>query len=80
MVRVCAWFGVDDSLGLLVLGEAITHLNKNDEPPSVPLCLHTEHLQLLHREVILIHKFNEYFFPLLKTQKFRLGAAVLLIH
>lgn len=40
LVRVCAWFGVDDSLGLLGLGEAITPLNKNDEPPSEPLCLH----------------------------------------
>lgn len=38
-VWVDAWFGVGDSLGLLGLGEAITHLNKNDEPPSEPLCL-----------------------------------------
>lgn len=39
-VWVDAWFGVGDSLGLLGLGEAITHLNKNDEPPSEPLCFH----------------------------------------
>lgn len=38
-VLVDAWFGVGDSLGLLGLGEAITHLNKNDEPPSEHLCL-----------------------------------------
>lgn len=59
LVRVCAWFGVDDSLGLLGLGEAITPLNKNDEPPSEPLCLHAYHLQLLHWEVIRIHKFTK---------------------
>lgn len=38
-VWVDAWFGVGDSLGLLGLGEAISHSNKNDEPPSEPLCL-----------------------------------------
>lgn len=52
----CGWL-----TGLYSLGEAITHLNKNDEPPSETLCLLLTaiHIQLL---VILICKFtNECF-------------------
>lgn len=53
---------MDDSLGLHGLGEAITHLNKNDEPPSENLCL------LLPKSCStekLFHKFTN--FSLLKN-------------
>lgn len=70
-MRVCAWFGVDDSLGLHSLGEAITHLNKNDEPPSWnPLsssyCLMSPAAPL--RNYFFIRKFTNEFFIVKNSQ------------